>query len=274
MKQFIKNWLLPPSILFTLVYYKQLFKNHLLYDNRFFEQNEKIKNIHQGERCFIIGAGPSIKEQNLKKLKDEYCISVSNVFVHPDYKIFKPKYHVLPSIIAHNMYSEEEFAKWLQEMEEKTLDAKMFFHAGDKKFIDKYKLFNGRAIYWNAYVPWNEQQIQEIDLFKIPSVWSVSEYAIMVALYLGFEKIYLIGFDHDWFNGPLVYFHDRSEHKVPISESKISFADSEFQMRRHAYIFKKYKCMFNMEKNIFNANANMNTYVDVFPKVDFNSLFK
>ena len=35
---------------------------------------KQLKNIHVGERCFIIGNGPSLKKTDLSKLKDEYTI--------------------------------------------------------------------------------------------------------------------------------------------------------------------------------------------------------
>jgi hypothetical protein len=113
-----------------------------------------------------------------------------------------------------------------------------------------------------------------INLMCVPPIWSVSELALTVALYLGFDKIYLVGIDHDWFNGVLVYFYDHTkEHVLRPDQTDLSFADSEFQMRRHADIFKKYKYFFSMKQNIYNANANPRHYLDVFPKVEFDSLF-
>ena len=105
----------------------------------------------------------------------------------------------------------------------------------------------------------------------------MSELAITVALYQGFSKIYLIGIDHDWFNGPLIYFFDHEkDHSLKPNQDKLvnKFGvDAEFQMRRHADIFKKYKYLYSKNKNIFNANADPDHYLDVFPKVDFASLF-
>ena len=57
------------------------------------------------------------------------------------------------------------------------------------------------------------------------------------------------------------------------TEQQLEFADSEFQMRRHADIFKKYKYLYSLKRNIYNANANPKHYLDVFPMVDFDSLF-
>jgi len=40
---------------------------------------------------------------------------------------------------------------------------------------------------------------KEIDLTSfVPSVWSVSELCIMIAMYMGCSPIYLLGLDHDW----------------------------------------------------------------------------
>lgn len=239
-------------------------------------KNEQLFDRHKGERCFILGAGPSIANQNLKKLAGEHVISVSNTFVHPDYPIFKPQYHVLPNILRGHgeLYPQEKFVEWLRQMEEMTLNAEMFFHIGDKVLIDSNGLFTNRIIHWNEYYPWNGQCNFPLSLSNVPGIWSVSEFAITVALYLGFDKIYLLGFDHDWFNGPLVYFYDRNnQHALKPNEDAIPHVDAEFQMRRHADIFKKYKCLYQMKKNIYNANANPESYVDVFPKVDFDSLF-
>jgi hypothetical protein len=274
---FIKKWVVPPGL--WEVFVKMHSKNAPLVlpeNKKLLECNKTLIGRHKDERCFILGAGSSIIEQDLKKLKGECVISVSNTFVHPDYQIFRPKYHVLPHLIyGHgHLNPTEKFVEWLREMDEKTGDAEIFLHIGDKALIEENQIFKNRALHWNEYVPWDETCNFDIDLAKVPAIWSVSEYAITVALYLGFKEIYLIGFDHDWFNGPLVYFFDHNtQHKLQPNLEKISFADSEFQMRRHAYIFKKYKCLYQVRQNIFNANANPNHYLDVFPKVDYNSLF-
>lgn len=51
----------------------------------FKENEEKLlhyQNIHRGEKCFIIGAGPSLKNTNLSLLKNKYVIGVNSVYRH------------------------------------------------------------------------------------------------------------------------------------------------------------------------------------------------
>jgi hypothetical protein len=133
----------------------------------------------------------------------------------------------------------------------------MFMHIGDRGKIERNGLFKNRIIHWVEYlVAWYEDFDSPINLMSVPPIWSDSELALTVAVYLGFDRIYLVGIDHDWFNGVLVYFYDHTKgHALCPDQSDLSFADSEFQMRRHACIFKKYKYLYSMKKNIFNANV-------------------
>lgn len=273
----MKSWVLPPEIA-NMVRKAMEYRFVPATEKALLQQNLELANRHQGERCFILGAGSSIKQQDIRRLKDEFVISVSNTFVHPDYSFIQPRYHVLPHIrYGHkHFYADETFVGWLRSMEAATQQAEMFFHIGDRSLIEDNGLFQNRIIHWVEYCSWNGDMGFPLDLARVPHIWSVSELAVTIAVYLGFEKIYLIGFDHDWFNGPLVYFYDHTkEHEMKPDEAEIKAAgvDAEFQMRRHADIFKKYKYIYAMKKNIFNANADPAHYLDVFPKVDYDSLF-
>lgn len=277
-KNIAREWLIPPGLWQSLVNLRaRPVALHTSEERALLASTRQLRDRHQGERCFILAAGSSIGQQDLKKLAGEYVISVSNTFVHPDYELIKPQYHVLPHLLRGHgrLRPAESFVEWLRQMESKTGNAEMFMHIGDKGLVDQHALFKGRVIHWNEYVPWDGKCQSGIDLASIPSIWSVSEYAISVALYLGFDEIYLLGFDHDWFNGLFVYFYDHNtEHAMKPDADALAYVDSEFQMRRHADILKKYKCLREMKHNIYNANANPNTYVDVFPKVDYDSLFE
>ena len=117
--------------------------------------------------------------------------------------------------------------------------------------------------------------IGEIKLLEMPSIVSVSEVAIQIAIYLGFKEIYLLGFDHSWQTGIFNHFND--DYNKYYDEKKlnkiIKRIDSEHEMERHALMFNKYKALYRIKENIFNANANLSSYVDTFPKVRFDDLF-
>lgn len=277
-KRFVKMWLIPPGALLILKRLNDYWRSLQLCteDKRLLADSQRLKDRHVGSRCFILGAGSSVKDQDITKLEGEFVISVSNTFVHPDFSRIKPRYHVLPSLIQGHgsIHSEQKFVAWLKVMEASTGNAEMFFHIGDREMIERNWLFKDRIIHWVEYSSWNDDFNASVDLTHVPSIWSVSELALTVAVYLGFDKIYLVGMDHDWFNGPMVYFYDHAtQHEMKPNTDDVSFADSEFQMRRHTVIFKKYKYLYSIKKNIYNANANPNHYLDVFPKVDYDTLF-
>ena len=281
MKQFLKKWILPPLIFQNVIKYAKIMKNYFKYSTLDFQKNIDLKNIHTDKRCFVVGTGPSIKDQDLTLLKDEIVIGISGLFNHKDINSIQPNYYVLAPVFEYHLKfnKEETYINWLKEMDD-TLsdDVIMIIHIGDKSYIDKYKIFVNKKIYWDQYIPWENEDMGEVNLAKIPNINSVSESALYLALYLGFEKIYILGFDHNWFEGLHLYFDTEKYNKHfettgEKSVEKFGF-DAEFQMRRHARIFDKYKKLYAFKENIYNANANENSYVDTFPKVKYEDLFK
>jgi len=279
LNEFIKQWLLPPGISAIVAEWRgwaQYRFKLTAADRALLEQGSILANRHLGKRCFIVGAGSSIQSQDIKQLQGEYVISVSNTFVHPDMALVRPQYHVTPAMMQGHgkLYELERYVNWLREMEAGTFDAEMVFHIGDRPWIEEYGLFKERRIHWVNYTSFANYTRQPIDLAHLPYVMSVSETAISLAIYLGFDEIYLLGIDHDWFNGLFKYFYDhKTQHAAKPDETVISHVDAEFQMRRHAEIFRKYKYLQSLKQNIYNANPDPQHYLDVFPQVDFDTLF-
>jgi hypothetical protein len=281
LKQFVRQWMIPTGIWHLLAKIKSSEKSQpdLLSPEeiKLLKKNDELKDRHVGSRCFILGAGSSVKGQDISKLEGEFIISVSNTFVHPDFSRIKPRYHVLPPLLKYHgeLHTEKKFVAWLKAMEIATCDAEMFLHIGDRGMVERNGLFKNRVIHWVEYInAWDESFDAPINLMCLPPIWSVSELALTAGVYLGFDKIYLIGIDHDWFNGVHIYFYDHAkEHALRPDQSDLNFVDSEFQMRRHANIFRKYKYLNSIRKNIYNSNANPNHYLDVFPRADYDKLF-
>jgi len=59
------------------------------------KKNTKFKNIHKGQRCFILGSGPSILTNDLTHLKNEIVMTQNNFHTHKDIKTISPEYHVV-----------------------------------------------------------------------------------------------------------------------------------------------------------------------------------
>lgn len=240
-----------------------------------------LKNSESNCQCFIVGTGSSINQQDLTLLKDKVVIGISNLFLHPDFPSFHPKYYVLTRVFQHlnRSASENELISLLRDADNSLNDRTiLFLDLKDKVYIKKYKLFIKKKIIWLNYLNWDFKNIKDINIDSFPGlVCSVSEAAIQVALYLGFTNIYLVGFDHNWYTGKFSYFDTkkvRSYFKMTKKQlvNKVGM-DSERLMAQHSRMFSKYKALYQFKNNIYNANADPDSYVDVFPKVKYEELF-
>lgn len=242
----------------------------------------ELKNSEKGKRCFIVATGSSINNQDLTLLKDEVVIGVNGLYMHKDINIIKPKYYVLlPIFEYHKRFNDEShYVNWLSAMEQ-TLDEATTYFLGDsdEPYLEKYNLFKDKNIVYKTYTPYTDiDEIVDIDLSNFSHSRSVSGSAIKIALYLGFDEIFLLGFDHDWFKGNVIHYNGKEYLKYfqysDTNEMRdIHGIDTVYQMKRHGELFKEYKRLYAMRQNIYNANTDINTYVDTFPKVLFNSLF-
>ena len=52
------------------------------------------KNLHQGDRCFILGNGPSLQKTNLSLLKNEYTFGLNRIYLLFDKLGFSTTYFV------------------------------------------------------------------------------------------------------------------------------------------------------------------------------------
>lgn len=161
-------------------------------------RNKKFKGIHKGQRCFILGSGHSILTQDLIKLKGEIVMTQNNFHAHKDTLIFNPKYHVVVP-----KYQPKEFDTdwngWLSSMENSLpKDTEFFFGSNTKYLIDKRPLLKDRSFYVDTLFNPHCMNHAAIDitgwLMRVPTALPL---CLAIALYMGFEKIYLLGFDLD-----------------------------------------------------------------------------
>lgn len=285
MKLFLKNFI--PPIALMLLRDTRIYKEFIQY-KYLTKRNGLFKNVHKGKRCFILGSGPSIKKQNLLPLKNEIVFGLNNFFVHEDFEeIFsgdKPKYYVTAPI--HPPQTENEWLDWFTEMEKSVpQNVKMFFGLNNYKknclhIFRKHNLFQKHSLYWYfSGKNYNETKSIKHGMDLRGVIFSgeaVSVYAIMIAIYMGFDEIYLLGMDHDYF----LYESEKdmrmySDAKHQKNEIKRTFGEDFYiqEFLRQYQIFMKYQGFAKTTKSkIFNASAG--GILKVFPRVSFSELFK
>lgn len=154
-------------------------------DANFYKQKLlRYQNIHLGERCFIIGNGPSLKSMNLELLNSEYSIGLNRIYLLFDQIKFKPTYLVSINSLVLDQFSDEisaleipKFLNWNQRkhysnQDEATNFIKLSFALGDR--------------------------FQKEITSPISSGGTVTYAAMQIAYWMGFKEVILIGVDHNF----------------------------------------------------------------------------
>lgn len=240
------------------------FKRFLLYHKK--RNNlELLKNKYKGQRCFIVGNGPSLNIEDLNKLKNEKTFAFNRIYYIFEKTEWRPSFYVTEDIkIISN--SLDEINK---------LNLKNIFVPDIIKFDYKIKINN--AIYFKETIEYFEDRLPNFsDNMDIYWGGTVAYTAMQMAVYMGFKEIYLIGVDHnfrvsqdsngnikvdnsvkDYFCGN--YNSDKDELYIPNLDNSTK-----------AYMAARKYCD---EHDVTIYNATRGGKLEVFERVDFDKLF-
>lgn len=160
------------------------------------EDSQYIKTLKDsccGERCFIIGNGPSLTKEDLNLLKNEKSFAFNRIYHMYQYTDWRPTYYmVVDNAIIQRMNQENE----------RDLGAEYIFVA-NKKLAQKYKGQNAHQIGVAVAIPARTEKIilknVSTDVSEQFSITSgVITSAFELAFYMGFKEIYLLGVDHNF----------------------------------------------------------------------------
>ncbi len=142
---------------------------------------DELKDKFKGERCFIIGNGPSLNKTDLKKLRNEFTFGLNRIYLNYDRMGYQPTFFCCVNSNVIEQFSEE-------------ID-----RLNSIKFIAD---FNEKSIKnrWNTFLMGKcqggfgfNENLETMCWFE---GWTVTFCAMQIAFYLGFDKVYLVGVDH------------------------------------------------------------------------------
>lgn len=190
-------------------------------------ENVKLKDKHAGQRCFIIGNGPSIQKQNLTLLKDEWTFCVNHFYRHPQIEQISPSYY---AIVDPKLTTGEWPLSMLDEIKEKCPEARLFLSAGyqdtSPEIVSRVQSFEHYWIYPNQIL--HEGFSCPTDITNSFGASNVTTACLFVALYMGFKDIYLLGIDCDGIFRDLV---DQSSHFYKAEKENIGENDPQLVIR-------------------------------------------
>ena len=163
--------------------------------------NKRLKNAYEGERCFILGNGPSLNDVNFSDLKEEYVFTVNQLMRRSDFEELNTNFHLWSdfNFFKLDMKQQEdvELLDVMKKVNTKNNKPICFFPADVKDFVDEHGLNQELLInYFKIRLKFYEGFRCKIDYSKfVPSMSTVVHYAIFLAVYMGFSEIYLLGCD-------------------------------------------------------------------------------
>ena len=238
------------------------------------DELEQYRNAFLGERCFIIGNGPSLNEHDLSLLKNEYTFGVNSFFYKTRETGFRPTFYVVEdsSVIKENLKEIKSFYapfKFFPTVY-KRLHPKQpntFFFKMNRGFYEKSSP--------NFCVPRFSTDATK-ELFCGQSVTYIN---LQLAYYMGFKEVYLIGMDFSYI---IPDSHKRS--------GDVLLSDSDDPNHFHKDYFGAGKTWkdpkldrvgnnYRMAKVAFESvgrkvyNATVGGSLEIFERKDYNSLF-
>lgn len=229
---------------------------------------KKYKNKFKGERCFLVGNGPSLKADDLTTLhrNNEKSFAFNRIYNIFDQTEWRPTFYI--------------------SQDEKMLD-------GCKEIIDKldlpkkfipiqlrwyYDISIHDATYFNmAFQSGCENRYSDNISERIYCSNTVMYTAVQMAVYMGFKEIYLIGVDHHFHisqnnNGDVIIDENVQDYfSKKYNEDKDNLYIPNLEKSTLTYVSIKDNCD-NRDVKVFNATRGGK--LEVFDRVNFDSLFK
>jgi hypothetical protein len=224
----------------------------------------ELKDIHKGKRAFIIGNGPSLKQTDLTKLKNEFTFGMNRIYLLFPELGFATTYFCSINDLVIEQFSADILALPIP------------------KFL---------AWHSHRYFPEN-LQTQDVPTFLYTTytgprfspdvcgrVWegaTVTNMALQLAFHMGFNQVFLIGVDHNFTskgdaNKLVVSQGDDLNHFAPNYFAKgfkwqlpdLDTSEIGYALARDAYQKAGREVL----------DATVGGKLTIFPKVEYNSLF-
>lgn len=243
-------------------------------------QSERIKsfrNTHVGERCFIIGNGPSLKPEDLERIKNEYSFATNRIYLIYDKTKWRPSFY---------MCQDRQLLRAVSDYY-KTCHETVFL---GYPALYEYNIYVPTAYYYLADNRDANRIVEELffsenaDKFVVDG-GSVTYSAIQMAVYMGFREIYLLGVDHN-FSHTLDKNRKVIEHKdvkEDYFDNRYMNAFKQFEEKGKTYaapdkelIDLAFEAAFDYSKthDIRIFNATRGGKLEIFPRVDFDKLME
>jgi hypothetical protein len=220
-----------------------------------------LKDIHKGERCFIIGNGPSLRATDLKKIRNEFTFGLNRIYLLFPELGFTTTYFLSMNDLVIEQCAAEILA----------LPIPKFLTWRSHRFLSPTEDTNF------LYTTYTGPKFARDVAGRLWEGATVTYVALQLAYHMGFEKVILIGVDHNFVtkgdaNKTITSQGDDPNHFAPNYFGKgfkwqlpdLETSERAYRMAKAAYAADGRQVL----------DATIGGKLTVFPKVDYDDLFK
>lgn len=233
----------------------------------------QLKDKHKGERVFVVCSGPSLTESDVKLVKDEYTIGMNSIFKIYDKTGWKPSYYLFLEVEGFRKYM-NNLDLDLGNMAEECSIINSLCH----KYASNSKILTLHYNWLDHWVFFGSSRFKYSSdlLYGMYDFYSSGHAAILLAIYMGFKDIYLLGADNNYL-GEKMYFErsDCSEiDDAPISSKDDKRYKTAVKMQKLMNLAYEEIAKIGKKESVNIYNATRGGCVEAFPRVKLEDVLK
>ena len=231
----------------------------------------ELRGKHTGKRCFIVANGPSLRAEDLNLLhqRGEITFGMNRIYKIFDQTQWRPTYYVC----------EDELICQSQQAEINAIEADVKFIPIELKWWHNVRIEGAQHFHLNYRVEEQYPYGFSTDIaHQLDCRGTVTFSCMQLAAYMGFTEIYLLGVDHNYrvtidINGNTVTDPTAKDYFCEGYDTDIqNLVVHDMGNNTRAYMDAKKYCD-STGGNVTIYNATRGGKLEVFPRVDFDSLF-
>lgn len=223
-----------------------------------------LKDIHKGKRAFIIGNGPSLKQTDLSKLKNEITFGMNRIYLAFPELGFTTSYLCVTNDLVIEQFVNDFLA----------LQVPQFIAWRSRRHYKPQTPINQLPAF--VYTSYTGPKFSPDVRGRVWEGATVTNLALQLAFHMGIQKAILIGVDHNFAskgdaNKTVISEGDDPNHFMPNYFGKgVKWQLPDLDTSEVGYIMARESFR---EAGREVVDATVGGKLTVFPKVDYNSIF-
>lgn len=216
----------------------------------------KLQNTYIGQRCFVLGSGPSLKSIDFSSLSGKKIITVNTLYKYPAFKDIYPIFHCA---LDPGFYRDEYLDSLHAILDNRPETSLLVSSNAPGELRSRTNCYT--TIF--GYLP--SSVVHPFNLARPSAAFvNVVSFAIELALYLGFSEIVLLGCDFSQFTvRKEIHLYDTDSEQDRTAEVWQDLLGHTIAIMQHESLYS-----YAQKQGVKVVNATEGSFLDVYPHVN------